>query len=63
MMWSLNLSLYSIALMPRKAAPKTIVETSQNTCLRAGWLVCAARTANAIVSELTIRIAVLAAPQ
>ena len=62
-MWSLNLSVYSIALMPRNAAPKTIVETSQKTCVSRFWLVCAARTASAIVSELTIRIAVLTAPQ
>ena len=49
--------------MPRNAAPSTIVESSQKTCVSRFWLVCAARTANAIVSELTIRMAVLAAPQ
>ena len=52
-----------MALTPRNATPKNIVATSQNTCVFGGALVCAARTASAIVSELTIRTIVLTAPQ
>ena len=55
--------MYSTTLTPRKAVPKIIVETSQNTCVFGLALVCAARTAIAIVSELTIRTIVLTAPQ
>ena len=59
----MNLSVYSIALTPRNAAPKNIVATSQTTCVFGFALVCAARTASAIVSELTIRTTVLTPPQ
>ena len=39
--------------------PRTIVATSQPTCVFGLALVCAERTASAIVSELTIRTTVL----
>ena len=39
-----------------------IVDSSQKTWVSRFWLVCAARTANAMVSELTMRMAVLAVP-
>jgi hypothetical protein len=58
-----NLSLYSITFTPRNAAPRIIVATSQATCVLGGALVCAARTASAMVSELTMSTTVLAAPQ
>jgi hypothetical protein len=60
---SANLSPYSITLMPRNADPSTIVATRKATCNFRGALVCAARTASAIVSELTISTIVLIAPQ
>ncbi len=62
-MWSLNLSVYSMALIPRNNRPRNIVYPRYVICVLTGWLVCAARTASAIVSELMIRIAVFAAPQ
>ena len=55
----MNLSVYSTTLTPRNARPKIIVATSQNTCVFGFALVCAERTAIAIVSELTIRTTVL----
>ena len=62
--WCVNLSVYSIALMPRNAAPSIIVDDDpERPASSAAALVCAARTASAIVSELTIRTTVLTAPQ
>ena len=48
---------------PRNAVPKNIVASSHATCVFGFALVCAERTAIAIVSELTIRTTVLAPPQ
>ena len=50
-----------MTLTPRNTLPRTIVASSQLTvALR--WLVCAERTASAMVSELPMRTAVLNSP-
>ena len=59
----MNLSVYSITFTPRNAVPKNIVATSHMTCVLGFALVCAERTAIAIVSELTIRTTVFTPPQ
>ena len=58
-----NLSVYSNALTPRNAVPKHHRRRDQNDLVCGAALVCAERTASAIVSELTIRTTVLTAPQ
>ncbi len=62
-MWSRNFSVYSIALIPRKPSPNSIVITIHIACVFGGALVCAARTPSAMVNELMIRIAVFSVPR
>ena len=51
-----------MTLTPRKTQPSEIVRISQMT-VAVRWLVCAALTASAIVSELPMSTAVLSAPR
>ena len=63
-MWSRNFSRVLDRLDAEEDhARGTWSSTIQVTCVFAGSLVCAARTARAIVSELKIRTAVLKPPQ